>query len=145
MQVWENESQHSQMIFPFWKFHGVSKFGDKSKDNKQFSISAFFRLLERSWNMHINDELTFSIKKFIAWFMGKKIWPLKLGYAKVMSLENCINWQNFKNLKLPPRSFKTFYHFDATFTICHIIYYKEKMNKVLLSPGHCVFYELGCM
>jgi hypothetical protein len=42
-QVWENETQHSQVVFPLWKFeyYGFIKFWDKSEITNDVQIKPF--------------------------------------------------------------------------------------------------------
>jgi hypothetical protein len=65
-QVWENETQYSQVVFPLWKFeyYGVIKFWDKSENNKWCPNQTFFRLFERYWSLIIENGITFFIWRF---------------------------------------------------------------------------------
>jgi len=52
-QVWENETQHSQVVFPLWKFeyYCVLKFWNKSENNKWCPNQAFLKPFERYWSL----------------------------------------------------------------------------------------------
>ncbi len=73
LQVYENESQHSKMIF----FHFESwslNFWDKSVNNKWCSNQVFFKPLERSSSENNENGFIFSIWIFKVQVMAKRMY-----------------------------------------------------------------------
>ncbi len=61
-QVWKNETQQSQVVFPLWKFeyYSVLKFWNKNENNKWCLNQAFLKPFERYWGLILKMESKFS-------------------------------------------------------------------------------------